>query len=393
MDEYYIGWRKNQNLRPLKLENKEKYYYDLVNIEHSWSGRMDINIGNTFIMEAEQQLINAIELFEMGYFDCAYYSLRSAIDVSTTMVFLSDLPEEEREKYLDDWKQVKSFPTRNQMIKKLSKDGSIFIDMFEKMPAFFQRAKDVSENLNKYVHKQGLRHFYVSRNHILDNKPQDTFIKNFELHLKSCIGVVAVMRLAIDPFPILLMDEEILYRCFDSMTAPYSEDFVDEYIGKNIIEEYKNTDFYTSTRQSFENEEKKNQAVFDIVKHQYIDSKRFDDIFLQFHLLSVQDRIAALMVYICSKAVKVYSCDGLLMYFTDRHTNRTKHSWSGMDFRNFENSKDMINQPYDEAFISVFYFQDESYFMEHNDPLTIEESEKIIDFVVSELKKKGDQEV
>lgn len=72
MDEYYIGWRKNQNLRPLKLENKEKYYYDLVNIEHSWSGRMDINIGNTFIMEAEQQLINAIELFEMGYFDCAY---------------------------------------------------------------------------------------------------------------------------------------------------------------------------------------------------------------------------------------------------------------------------------------------------------------------------------
>ena len=142
-------------------------------------------------------------------------------------------------KYLDDWKQVKSFPTRNQMIKKLSKYGSIFIDMFEKMPAFFQWEKDVSENLNKYVHKQGLRHFYVSRNHMLDNKPQDTFIKNFELHLKSCIGVVAVMRLAIDPFPILLMDEEILYRCFDSMTAPYSEDFVDEYIGKNIIEEYK----------------------------------------------------------------------------------------------------------------------------------------------------------
>lgn len=38
-------------------------------------------------MEAEQQLINAIELYELGYFDCAYYSLRSAIDLSTTMVF------------------------------------------------------------------------------------------------------------------------------------------------------------------------------------------------------------------------------------------------------------------------------------------------------------------
>ena len=61
------------------------------NIEHSWSGRMDIGgIGNTFIVEAEQQLVNAIELFEIGYFDCAYFSLRSAIDLSTTMVYLAD---------------------------------------------------------------------------------------------------------------------------------------------------------------------------------------------------------------------------------------------------------------------------------------------------------------
>ena len=81
MDNHYVEWRRHQNIRPLKLKNKEKFYDDLINIEHSWSGRMDINVGNTFIMEAEQQLINAIELFEMGYFDCAYYSLRSAIDI------------------------------------------------------------------------------------------------------------------------------------------------------------------------------------------------------------------------------------------------------------------------------------------------------------------------
>ena len=93
----YIEWRKNKNIRPLHLPNKEIFYMDLVNIEHSWSGRMDVwNTGNTFVMEAEQQLINAIELFEQGYFDCAYYSLRSAVDVSTTMVFLADMPDIER---------------------------------------------------------------------------------------------------------------------------------------------------------------------------------------------------------------------------------------------------------------------------------------------------------
>ena len=67
MHEPYIEWRKKENLRPLSLPNKEKFYLDLQNIEHSWSGRMDIGgIGNTFIVEAEQQLVNAIELFEIG---------------------------------------------------------------------------------------------------------------------------------------------------------------------------------------------------------------------------------------------------------------------------------------------------------------------------------------
>lgn len=388
MDNHYVEWRRHQNIRPLKLKNKDKFYSDLINIEHSWSGRMDTNVGNTFIMEAEQQLINAIELFEAGYFDCAYYSLRSAIDVSTTMVFLSDLSDDEREKYLNDWKQVKPFPLRNVMLKKLTKDGNIFVDMFEKMPIFFNKAKELSEKLNKYVHKQGLRHFYVSRNHPIHGKtPQDKFINNFETHLKECIGVVAVMRLAIDPFPILLMDEEILYRCFDSMTEPYTVDFVNEYIGTEIIEEYKSTDFYSTTRHAFENEEKKNEAIFSIVKHQYINTQKFNDIFQQFHLLTIHDAISTLIVYICPKATKIYTCDGLMPYFTDRKTNRTKMSWDSRDFQKFQTAQDKINQKYDEVFISVFNFKDEYYYVEHNELLENDDVANIVGFVAGVLSK------
>ena len=388
MDNHYVEWRRHQNIRPLKLKNKDKFYSDLINIEHSWSGRMDTNVGNTFIMEAEQQLINAIELFEAGYFDCAYYSLRSAIDVSTTMVFLSDLSDDEKEKYLNDWKQVKPFPLRNVMLKKLTKDGNIFVDMFEKMPIFFNKAKELSEKLNKYVHKQGLRHFYVSRNHPIHGKtPQDKFINNFETHLKECIGVVAVMRLAIDPFPILLMDEEILYRCFDSMTEPYTVDFVNEYIGTEIIEEYKSTDFYSTTRHAFENEEKKNEAIFSIVKHQYINTQKFNDIFQQFHLLTIHDAISTLIVYICPKATKIYTCDGLMPYFTDRKTNRTKMSWDSRDFQKFQTAQDKINQKYDEVFISVFNFKDEYYYVEHNELLENDDVANIVGFVAGVLSK------
>lgn len=389
MDNYYIKWRKHQNIRPLQLKHKEKFYNDLLNIEHSWSDRIDTNVGNTFIMEAEQLLINAIELFEMGYFDCAYYSLRSAIDISTTMVFLSDLPDDETKKYFNNWKQVKDFPIRSKMVKKLTTEGRIFADMFKKMPIFFEKAKKLSERLNKYVHKQGIERLYVSRNHPINAKTsQDIFINNFEIHLKECIGVVAVMRLAIDPFPILLMDEEILYRYFGSMTEPYTQEFVNEYIGTNILKEYKRTDFYLSVRQLLESKEKKNEATFNVIKYQFIDTQKFDDIFNQFHLLHIfSDAISVLIVYICSKATKVYTLNGLLMYDTDRKSNRTKTSWDSSDFIRFRDAKNKINQQYDEVFISVFNFKDEYYYVEHNELLENDDIAKIVGFVVGVLSK------
>lgn len=388
MTDSYVSWRKNQNIKPIELPNKAKYYSDLINIEHSWSGRMDTNICNTFIMEAEQQLVNAIEMFELGYFDCAYYSLRSAVDISTTMVFLSDMPDEDREKYLSAWKATEDFPMQGQMIKQLSRQGNVFADMASKMPDFFASAKALSAELNKYVHKQGLQHFYISRNHpINQQKPLDGFITLFEAYLQRCIGVVAVMRLAIDPFPILLMDEEILYRCFDSMTEPYSEEFVEKYIGETIISQYKDTDIYIGTYDSFMNDEKKKESVFSVMKHQYIDSKKMDEIFSQLHLLSKADIICVLMVAASEKVVKVYCYNGLAMYFTDRNTKRTVMSWSGADFKMFAEAEEHINQPYDEAYISTFTFDGEHFHIEHNEKLNVDEVGTIIGFVAGALAK------
>lgn len=384
----YITRRKNENIKPIALPNNEKYYLDLINIEHSWSGRIDTNICNTFIMEAEQQLVNAIELFELGYFDCAYYSLRSAVDISTTMVFLSDMPDEDREKYLSAWKATEDFPMQGQMIKQLSRQGNIFADMVSKMPNFFTSAKALSAELNKYVHKQGLQHFYISRNHpINQQKPLDGFIKAFEAYLQRCIGVVAVMRLAIDPFPILLMDKEILYRCFDSITEPYSKEFVEKYIGETIISQYKETDIYMGTYASFMNDEKKKESVFDVMKHQYIDSNKMDEIFSQLHLLSKEDIICVLIVAASKKIAKIYCHNGLAMYFTDRNTNRTIMSWSGADFKAFADAEKRINQPYDEAYISVFTFADKEFYVEHNEKLNADDIDEIIEFVTGALAK------
>lgn len=335
MFDSFVDWRKAENICPVVLVGKEKYYLDLMNIEHSWTGRMDVgNIGNTFIMEAEQQIINAIELFEQGYFDCAYYSLRSAVDLSTTMVFLADMPNDERDAFLDNWKETKDFPMQGQMIKLLSNRGYVFTDMKVKMPDFFLKAKELSAELNKYVHKQGLQHFYISRNHPLSfPKSQESFISTFEEYLRRCIGIVAVMRLAIDPFPILLMDEEILYRCFDTLTEAYSNDFVEKYIGFDILNAYKQTDLYTGTYNAFIGDEKKNEAVFNVVKHQYIDSQKMDNLLKQLHLMSKDDIICVLLVQACNKVIKLYCLNGMLMYFTEKETNRKAMTWAGNDFK------------------------------------------------------------
>ena len=386
MTDPYIEWRKTQNIKPIILPNKNQYYIHLSNIEKSWSGRMDINICNTFIMEAEQLLLNAIELFELGYFDCAYYALRSSVEISTTMVFLTDLPSDDREKYFDNWKATKDFPMQGKMIKQLTEQGYVFSDMLRKMPQFFTDTKKLSAGLNKYVHKQGLQHFYVSRNHpINQQKLLDEFTKAFETYLQRCIGVVAVMRLAIDPFPVLLMDEEVLYRCFDSMTEPYSEEFVDKYIGRATIKQYEQTDIYIETYESLMKEEKKSEVVFDVMKYNYIDSKNIEKIFKQTHLLSSIDVICALLVAACDKTVKVYCFNGLKIYSTDRKTKRTITSWCTDDFKKFAETDDLINQCYDEAYISVLTFANENYFIEHNEKMDTDEIETIIKYVNTKL--------
>lgn len=388
MADSFASLSSHKNIRPIELASKGKIYLDLLNIEHSWSGRMDVNLCNAFIMEAEQQLINAIELFEKGYFDCAYYSMRSAVDLSTTMVYLADMPDDERESYLDAWKSTADFPMQGQMIKQLSQRGNVFVDMKTQMPDFFSEAKRLSAELNKYVHKQGLQHFYVWRNHPFNqNKSIDAFVQEFEEYLKKCIGVVAVMRLAIDPFPILLMDKETLYRCFDSITDPYSEEFVKEYIGASTIEQYKRTELYLGMHDFLSTMEEKHEATFDVVKYQYIDSRKLDDIFKQIHLLSKNDFVCVLLVSASEKTVKVYCGNIFWVYFTDRNSNRKSMSWSSLDFKNFSEAENLANQPYDEAYISVFYFDDEPYYVEHNELLTEDEINQMVEIVTDALSK------
>ena len=392
----YSEWRKNENIKRYEIPNVEDYFLDLMNIEHSFSGRMDIPLANTFIMEAVQLVVNSISLFELGYFDSAYYSLREAIEISTTIVYLSDMPDKERKEKMEDWKNTKDFPMQGQMLNQLYQYGIVISDMKEKMGSFFAEIKDVSRKINKCIHKQGLRFFYVSRNHPVNVKKDDNiFIENYVYFLEKTIGIIAVMRLAIDPYPVLLMDEDILLRCFDSMTEAYKNEFVEKYITKETLEDYKKTEMYLNHYNGHIIEEKKNYAVFDIMQHQVIDTTKRKEILSQIHLLDEADKIATYIALISKKVVKVYTYGGFQMYFTDRKTNRKSLSWNGTEFKQFEESNQKFNQKYDEALISVFKYnigdnKDETFFVEHNEHLNDYDTKLISELSVDKIMENQD---
>lgn len=374
----FLKYKENQYLVPLEIENKKSYYYDLINIEHSFTGRVDAWLSNTFIHESVQLIINAINLFELGYFDCAYYSLRQALELSTTMVYLVDIDENKREVELKKWKSEKRFPLQSDMMRYLDENGAVFKDLKEKLSDYFEYLNSVKSKLNKFVHKQGLNKFYVSRNHPINgSKSRTDFINEFVGHLITCIGAVAIFRLSIDPFPILLNDDEIFHRTGDLMTSPYSEEFIKAYIGYDVIESYKKTEIYLGHYEFFITEEKKKECVTNVVKHQCIDIEKIDGILEQQNLLSETDLVAVLICKSSYKIAKVYTMGGLMQYFTSRNTVRTKMSWDSRDFEKFKKDEHPHNIPYDEAFISCFVFKGQNYFAEHNVTFSADEIEAI----------------
>ena len=355
--------------------------FGLMNIEHSWTGRIDALFSNEFFREAVQLIINAITLFEKGYFDCAFYSLRQSLEISTTVVYFVDDTEENRKQEMRKWKNQDRFPMHKQMITDLQNRQFVFADIKDKMALYFQEMEETKQKLNKYVHKQGYDKFYIWQNHPLNkNKGQEKLISDFNAYLIKCMGAIAVFRLTIDPFPLLLADESIYNRTGQLMTEGYNEDFIQKYIGINHIEAYKQTELYTSSYETLIAAEEMLPSVVNIVKHDYVNRTQIDEILSQKHLLSNHDLVAVALFSYSDKIAKVYCIGGLHWYFTDTQTKRKKMSWSSKDFDILKSGSKKYNVKYDEAFLSYISVGEEDYYIEHNEEFSeneINELDKI----------------
>ena len=233
MVEIFNHW----NVKPFSLSKANEYLEDLNDLRFSDSGLVTEANPFFFVNESCQLLANSVNLIKLGYFDCAFYSVREAIELSLSGLYLYCNPEK-----LKAWsRQENGFELRT-MVPELKAGKEEYANIKELFRDFFERL-DMKKNLmNKYVHKQGYKSFYYHYNNINAYGKQErisTLISDYEAALHDTITAVALYRLVIDPFPILMLDENIAFRMPDLVAEPFSKSFICKYFSDEYVERYK----------------------------------------------------------------------------------------------------------------------------------------------------------
>lgn len=339
-------------LRPVRIENKEYYYSLIYEISESLTSGIIVDLFhsnkiNMIITEAGQSLANSIRLYELGYFDDAYYSMRSAIELATIIL---DVGDNEYEKMVNNMnlfsnKQYRNF--RASTLRYLKDNGIEFRDVVNKMPNFVNEINNTCIKLNNFVHKTGFDNFYGIRNYYNDNFHKKQ-LDDFENNLISSIRIVAIMRLVIDPFPLLLADEEIYYRSPNTMNYPFNEKLL-EVMSEESIAEFKNTDVYKSYEEELMKLEKRNQDVNNVVMADYIDLNNLENIYLQKHLLNGHELKYVDIASCSEKIILIISDNGFSRYSTSSNTHEILCNHTDI---NLKDSSENFNIKYDSIYVS-----------------------------------------
>ena len=340
-------------LKPVEIENKEFYYSLIYEISESLTSGIIVDLFhsnkiNMIITEACQSLANSIRLYELGYFDDAYYSMRSAIELATIML---DVGDNEYEKMVNNMNLFSNKEYRNfraSTLRYLKENGIEFRDVANKMPNFVNEINNTCIKLNSFVHKTGFDNFYGIRNYYNENFHKKQ-LDDFENNLISSIRIVAIMRLVIDPFPLLLADEEIYYRSPNIMTYPFNEKLL-EVMGEESIAEFKNTDVYKSYEEELMKLEKRNQEVNNIVMADYIDLDNLENIYLQKHLFNHHELKYVDIASCSEKIILIISDNGFSRYSTSSNTHEILCNHTDI---NLKDSSENFNIKYDSIYVSI----------------------------------------
>lgn len=135
--------RANLGIAPVILPKDKEYRAAIAELE--WAETDFLNVKwliRLQVREAVAAIGNALDIFLAGFPDAACYCLRQAIELSTSFVYLNELPPDKKAEKIKAWANVyDSFPMRGKMDAELQEFGGDYAEMRGRMPNFFNRIK------------------------------------------------------------------------------------------------------------------------------------------------------------------------------------------------------------------------------------------------------------
>lgn len=368
----------NDYLVPVEYPEGDKHLAALNNIQFAHAQSFDLN-SLQFFSEATYLIANAIQLFRSGYYDCAFYSLRQSIELSIVILYITERGDE----YLRKREMQKDGFETGAMINYLKNNAPIFKDVRTRMTDFFEEVRSMQKEMNKYVHKQGYGTFYTFNRSIFESERKQYWqtqrLIDFDRFVIKCIGAVAVYRLALDPLPVLLREENMLYKIPSILTAPYTDEFIQTYIGRNQIESFYKTQIYQEYYNHLKNKETLCEGCYKLLHLNDYDRTLFPEIISQFHVLPSHTQLAVLIFSISPKIADMICKNGWERYSSDIPSRRIPWSFHlGTEYyESLFPYRENFNQHYNNVYISRIKINNEWEYIEHNEQFTLDEWKKI----------------
>ena len=329
------------------------------------TGNLNEMFCNMFFSESVELLKHAFFLYEDGYFDCAFYSLRQSIENMNNML----LSAVNADKY-ELWKEKGRFPPDKAVKDLLSRQNDAYNEIKTVIPEFFEQYDELLKKANKYIHKQGFDTFYVSNN-ISNFKDQEERTNLFLSFLKYAIGMMLIMNIALDPLSLALSDYEVdSHIPFDTMTEPIPIGVFEKYLSLDIIEKIKTTDHYNALKDYFLNMEELNEATYAVLRYNHFNVEQLDEIEKQITQLDLSQALMFCILKSDIKATHFYWDYGILGYSTSYKPKVHIREYRSNQFDDYLQGDIKCNCDWQGMYISIFRALDSYLIVQHDEPLT-----------------------
>jgi len=332
------------------------------------TGNHDELFCNAFLSESVELLKHAFFLYEDGYFDCAFYSLRQSIENMNNML----LAAVDADKFAI-WKEKRKFPADCKVKDLLSQQNNAYNEIKAVVPEFFEQYNELLKKANKYIHKQGFDTFYVCSN-LSTPADMEKRTELFLSFLKYAIGMMLIMNIALDPLSLALSDSEVdSHIAFYPMTEPIPVRIFEKYLSLEIIEKVKTTNHYTSLKEYFLAMEELNEATYAVLRYNFFIVEQLDEIEKQINQLDLTQTVMFSILKSGIKATHFYWNYDILGYATSYQPKVHLRKYSSNQFDDYLHEDGECNCPWQGMYISVFKAIDSYLIIQHDDQLTQDE--------------------